>query len=150
MSSPDALAALRNAVRSKAKITYTGDAGSTTSLASATHIILSPSLSLPKSSPTRLRKPGTTSADPTSQPQDFYTLHAVYLAWFLRDAHGAEYLKQTREHGLAVGFISITDRKSVVDWLEGKVNELDNIAPATGSHSRATTSDTSAHISRCT
>jgi hypothetical protein len=81
------------------------------------------------------------------KPQDFYTLHAVYLAWFLRDAHGAEYLKQTREHGLAVGFISITDRKSVVDWLEGKVNDLDNIAPPMGSPSRATTTDSSAHIS---
>ena len=41
-------------------------------------------------------------------------------------------MKQTRENGLPVGFISITDRKSVVDWLEGKVNDLESIVPAIG------------------
>ncbi|KAI0810833.1 RNA polymerase II accessory factor [Irpex lacteus] len=130
MSTPDALLALRNAIRSKTRITYTKGSEPTTSLATATDIVLSPTLTLPKSSPTRLRKPGTTSTDPSANPQDFYTLHAVYLAWCLRDAHGAEYLKQTRENGLPVGFISITDRKSIVDWLEGRVADLESIAPA--------------------
>lgn len=132
MSTPDALLALRNAIRSKTRITYTKGSEPTTSLATATDIVLSPTLTLPKSSPTRLRKPGTTSTDPSANPQDFYTLHAVYLAWCLRDAHGAEYLKQTRENGLPVGFISITDRKSIVDWLEGRVADLESIAPASG------------------
>jgi hypothetical protein len=53
----------------------------------------------------------------------------VYLAWLLRDASGAEYMKQARENGLAVGFVSITERKSVVDWLEGRVNDLPSIVP---------------------
>ena len=128
----DALLALRNSIRSKARITYNKGSEPTTSLATATHIVLSPTQTLPKSSSTRLRKPGTTSTDPSTHPQGFYTLHAVYLAWLLRDAHGAEYLKQTRENGLPVGFISITDRKSVVDWLEGKVNDLESIVPAIG------------------
>ncbi|KAI0344972.1 CDC73-domain-containing protein [Trametopsis cervina] len=129
MSTPDVLLALRNAIRSKSKITYTKDTEPTPSLATATHIVLSPSVTLSKSEPTRLRRPGTSSTDPSAQPQDFYALQAVYLAWHLRDAHGAEYLKQMRENGLPVGFISITDRKSIVDWLEGKVNKLDSIAP---------------------
>ena len=29
-------------------------------------------------------------------------------------------MKQAREQGLAVGFVSVTERKRVVDWLEGK------------------------------
>lgn len=129
MSTHDALLALKNAVKSKATITYLNGSEPSTSLATATHIVLGPSESLLKTAPTRLRKPGTSSADPALHPQDFYTLHAVYLAWLLRDAHGAEYLKQMRENGLPVGFISITDRKNVVDWLEGKVSDLENIAP---------------------
>ena len=51
------------------------------------------------------------------------------MAWLLRDAPGAEYMKQAREHGLAVGFVSVTERKHVVDWLEGKVQDSDRIAP---------------------
>ena len=35
-------------------------------------------------------------------------------------------MKQAREHGLAVGFVSVTERKHVVDWL---VQESDRIAP---------------------
>ena len=49
--------------------------------------------------------------------------------WPLRDAPGAEYMKQEREHGLTVGFVSLTERKHIVDWLEGKVQESDRIAP---------------------
>jgi len=37
----------------------------------------------------------------------------------LRDAPGAEYyVKQVREHGPGVGFVSVTERKHVMDWLE--------------------------------
>lgn len=125
----DALLALRQAVKSRSQITYSNASGPTDSLASATHIALSPSLSLPKSTPTRLRKPGASSTDPSSNPQDFFSLDAVYLAWLLRDASGAEYVKQTRENGLAVGFVSVTERKSLVDWLEGRTSDLSNIVP---------------------
>ena len=128
MSSTDALFALRQAIKSNARITFSKGGSETQSLAEATHIQL-PNLSLPKSSPTRLRKPSATSKDPAANPQDFFTLDAVYLAWRLRDASGPEYLKQTRENGLGVGFVSITERKGVVDWLEGKVNDLERIAP---------------------
>ena len=36
-------------------------------------------------------------------------------------------MKQAREHGLAVGFVSVAERKHVVDWLEGRVQESDHI-----------------------
>ena len=34
-----------------------------------------------------------------------------------------------REHGLAVGFVSVAERKHVVDWLERRVQESDQIVP---------------------
>jgi len=41
-------------------------------------------------------------------------------------------MKQAREHGLAVGFVSVTERKSVVDWLEGKISDHERITPLSG------------------
>lgn len=38
-------------------------------------------------------------------------------------------MKQARENGLAVGFVSVTERKSIVDWLEGKIVHHDRIVP---------------------
>ncbi|KAJ7189848.1 hypothetical protein GGX14DRAFT_607685 [Mycena pura] len=65
---------------------------------------------LPKSAPTRYRKPGVATA---TGPDDFFSVEAVYLAWLLQSAPGAEYMKQARENGLAVGFVSVTERKNV-------------------------------------
>ncbi|KII89442.1 hypothetical protein PLICRDRAFT_109795 [Plicaturopsis crispa FD-325 SS-3] len=119
---PDSLLALRNAIKSSSPITYaSSDASPTASLASATHLVLSPTVSFPKSSPTRYLKPGSTT--------EFFTLDAIYLAWLLRDAPGAEYMKQARENGLALGFVSVTERKSVVEWLEGRATENERIIP---------------------
>jgi parafibromin len=36
-------------------------------------------------------------------------------------------MKQARESGLAVGFVSVTERKNVVDWLEGKIPDHERI-----------------------
>ena len=128
-TSPDALLSLRQAIKTKNPITYASDDSPCSSLLNATRIVFSPALSIPKSTSTRLRKPGITTA---SGAQDFYTLEAVYLAWLLRDAPGAEYMKQARENGLVVGFVSVTERKTVVDWLEGKITEYERIVPLTG------------------
>lgn len=130
--SADPLLSLRQAIKLRSTITYRNGPESTGLLASATHIVLSSSVSLPKSAPTRLRKPGTTSSDPSTSPQDFFSVAAVYLAWLLRDASGADYMKQARENGLAVGFVSVTERKNVVDWLEERRSDLENIAPLAG------------------
>ncbi|EDR11132.1 RNA polymerase II-associated protein [Laccaria bicolor S238N-H82] len=120
-STSDALLILRQAVKSKEPISFSNKDGPCTSLLNATHLVIS-GTSLPKSSPTRYRKPG-------AAPSDFYSIEAIYLAWLLRDAPGAEYMKQAREHGLAVGFVSVTERKSVVDWLEDKISGHERIAP---------------------
>lgn len=128
-STADPLNSLKQAIRSKAKITYKNDSGSCSTLSSATHLVFSPSLSLPKSTPTRLRKATASSTDPQAHPSDFFPLDAVYLAWLLKDASGAEYMKQARENGLLAGFVSVTERKGVVDWLENRTAHHDRIVP---------------------
>ncbi|KAJ3569996.1 hypothetical protein NP233_g4689 [Leucocoprinus birnbaumii] len=125
MSSPDVLNALRQAIKSKNPITFSNAQGPCSSLSAATHIDL-PSGSILKSAATRYGKAGS---DGTS-PQDCYTAEALYLAWSLRDAAVAEYMKQTRENGLTAGYVSITERKTVVDWLEGRIPDHDRIGPA--------------------
>ncbi|KAH7924653.1 hypothetical protein BV22DRAFT_1012842, partial [Leucogyrophana mollusca] len=64
-----------------------------------------------------------------SSPAECYSLEAVYLAWLLRDAQGAEYVKQARELGLAVGFVSAIERKTVVEWLEGRALDQTQDSP---------------------
>ncbi|RDB19338.1 Cell division control protein 73 [Hypsizygus marmoreus] len=120
-STPDALESLQQAIKSRYPITYSNSTGPCSSLLNATHLNVSPSISLPKSSPTRFRT--------ASGPSDFFSVEAIYLAWLLRDAPGAEYMKQARENGLAVGFVGVTERKSVVDWLEGRISDHERIAP---------------------
>ena len=119
----DPLLALRQSIKSKSKITYTTASGTPCpTLLASTSLIIN-AHPFPKGTRTRFRR-GAGGAT-----ADFYTLDAVYVAWLLRDAPGAEYMKQAREHGLAVGFVSVTERKHVVDWLEGKMQESDRIAP---------------------
>jgi len=38
-------------------------------------------------------------------------------------------MKQLRERGLSAGFVSVTERKHVTDWLEGKISDNESIAP---------------------
>ena len=124
----DALLALRNAIKSQSVISYTTNGESTPSLATATHIVLS-SQSLSKSTPTRFRKPGISGSDPASSPEDFFTLDAIYVTWLLKDASVTEYMKQARDNGLTGGLVNVTERKSVVDWLEGRVANHPSVVP---------------------
>ncbi|KAM5542048.1 hypothetical protein V8D89_004358 [Ganoderma adspersum] len=126
-SSTDAILALKQALkgtRGRPAITYKKGSTNVYSFADATHLVLSPATTLPKTAPTRLRKMGATSTDPQANPQDFFSLGAVYLAWLFRDAPGAEYMKHARENGFAVGFVSVTERKGVVEWLMDKTQTL--------------------------
>ncbi|KAH9967788.1 RNA polymerase II accessory factor [Lactifluus volemus] len=134
MRAMDPLDALRAAVSAKYDITTVNASGALAgSLRTATHLRLSATTTLPKNAPTRLRKAGSSATDPTSHPDGFFMLEAVYLAWLLRDTPGGEYMKQAREHGLpAGGFVSLTERKSIVDWLKRTVNNLGNIIPLLG------------------
>ena len=134
MITTDPLDALRAAISSKYDITPVTSTGSSAgSLSSATHVRLSSSTTLPKSAATRLRKAGSSATDPIAQPDGFFMLEAVYLAWLLRDTPGGEYMRQAREHGLpAGGFVSLTERKSIVDWLRRAIPALDSIVPLSG------------------
>ncbi|KAI0713730.1 RNA pol II accessory factor, Cdc73 family-domain-containing protein [Earliella scabrosa] len=124
---PDPLLALRQALRSKRPLAYRKGAATVSTFSEATHLAFSSSHVLPKSTPTRIRKPGASSTDPQDSPQDFISLGAVYLAWLLRDAPSAEYMKQVRENGLASGFISVTERKGLVDWLHNRTQTLSGL-----------------------
>lgn len=121
----DPLLALRSAIKSRASVTYADDAGPCATLAAATLLVLNDH-PFPKSTPTRYRKAGAPTE--TKVRSDFYTLDAVYTAWLFRDAVGADYMKQAREHGVTV-FVSVTERKHVVEWLEGGAEHSDRITP---------------------
>jgi len=134
MSAMDPLDALRAAISAKYEIKPVNTSGApAVSLRAATHLRLSAAVTLPKNAPTRLRRVGSSATDPVSEPDGFFMLEAVYLAWSLRDASGGEYMKQAREHGLpAGGFVGLTERKSIVDWLKRVVAVLDSIVPLSG------------------
>lgn len=127
MASLDSLAALRQTIKTHDPITFLNDSNPCAKITVATHIKLGDAI-ISKSTPTRFRKPGTDSTDWNAQPDDFYTTEAVVLAWLLKELPVAEYMKQAREAGLAVGFVSVTERKGVVDWLEGKITTHERIA----------------------
>jgi parafibromin len=134
-SSTDPLVALRTTLKSQTPISFTKDGEPTPSLNGATHIVLG-SQSFPRNAPTRLRKPDAAAAssalDPAAEPGAFFGLDAVYLAWLGREASGAEYVKEARDNGLSVGFVSVTERKTVADWLEGRSDELKGLVPLAG------------------
>lgn len=134
MSTTDPLDALRAAISAKYEINpVTASGAPAGTLRAATHLRLSASTTVPKSAPTRLRKAGSSATDPSAQPDGFFMLEAVYLAWSLRDTPGGEYMRQAREHGLpAGGFVSLTERKSIVDWLRRAISTLDSIVPLSG------------------
>ncbi|KAF7314495.1 CDC73-C domain-containing protein [Mycena kentingensis (nom. inval.)] len=119
----DALITLRQAIKAKETITFAKEGQPSETLLDATHIVLSSTCTLPKSTPTRYRRPAS---------EEFFTLDALYLAWQLQNASGADYMKQARESGLAVGFVGVTERKNVVDWLEGRTTENERIVPLAG------------------
>ena len=130
----DPLETFRAAVSAKYDIKPVNASGaSTSSLRSATHLRLSTAATFPKNTPTRLRKVGSSATDPASEPDGFFMLEAVYLAWLSRDTPGGEYMKQAREHGFpAGGFVGLTERKGIVDWLKRAVTVLDSIVPLSG------------------
>jgi parafibromin len=130
----DPLETFRTAVSAKYDIKPVNASGApASSLRSATHLRLSTAATFPKITPTRLRKVGSSATDPASEPDGFFMLEAVYLAWSLRDTPGGEYMKQAREHGFpAGGFVGLTERKGIVDWLKRAVTVLDSIVPLSG------------------
>lgn len=132
----DPLLSLRSAVQSKSDIRFLTKSKPSDTLASATHIVLESGKEFTKNAPTRFRIqkviPGVPTKDPETNPSEYYSLEALYLAWRLRASSVGDYMRQVRENGVTVGFVSVTDRKGVVDWLEGKIKNHDNIVPSIG------------------
>jgi parafibromin len=139
MTEPDPLIALRQAIASRKPVTFlTGEQKPTTSFSDAAFLVLpqpsgAPVVNLSKSIPTRFRKPGQSQTDPTAHPADFYHLDAVYLAWSLREAATAEYMKSVRESGIGVSnMVAITEKQGIVEWLENKMDNHPNIVGLKG------------------
>ncbi|TFK25744.1 RNA polymerase II accessory factor [Coprinopsis marcescibilis] len=130
MSIDDPLSALQQAIKSSTPITYSTSPSpqdTCSSLLLASHIVFGSS-TFPKTALTRYRKPGSNAN--TVNGADVYSLEALYVAWLLQDANAADYMKQTREHGLAAsGFVSVTERKKVVEWLKGTGGDESRIIP---------------------
>lgn len=133
MVATDPLLALRSAIKAKFDVKYTSGSGElVSSLQAAANLHLSPTLTLPKATATRFRKPSATALDPNAAPNDFVTLESLLVAWLARDASVAEYMRQVREAGIGA-FVSITERKGVVEWLESDVvTDHERIVPLAG------------------
>ncbi|KAF8259261.1 hypothetical protein EI94DRAFT_1813621 [Lactarius quietus] len=108
-------------------------------LRSATQLRLSSATTLSKSAPTRLRKAWSSTTDPSAQADGFFIFKAVYLTWSLRDTPGGEYMRQALEHGLpAGGFVSLTERKSIVGWLRRSIRSR-QVVPLSVNHATGLT-----------
>ncbi|KAJ3998499.1 RNA polymerase II accessory factor cdc73 family protein [Lentinula boryana] len=121
-STPDALLAFRRAIQShKQAVLLSSPLTSTPveSLSQATHIHIPPSDVFPKSTPTRWRKGFSSTSTSNITLNDLYTLEAIYFAYQWKSLPAQNYTKQAREDGLGIGMVSVTERKMVVDWLEG-------------------------------
>jgi parafibromin len=118
----DPLLLLRETLSSDAGITLlsiTDDLTTeVTSLSLATHISFPPSsfsstpVILPKDTPTRYLSDNLPTSTLT------FDLQSLVFAYLKRDAAVVEYMTGVREIGM--GFVSIIERKVVVDWLIGK------------------------------
>lgn len=122
----DVLNALRDAISRNQPITFLDGSTPSTSLTpGTTHIVLSPTLTVPRNTPTRFRRSATSTAtDPEANPKDFVSLEALLLVWTLRSSAAGDYVRQARA---VPGYVAVTDRKGIVEWLEGKRAEHENI-----------------------
>lgn len=127
----DILNALRDATSSNRPITFLEGSTPAASIGSATtHIVLSPDVTAPRSAPTRFRRSASSTAtDPQAAPGDFVSLEALLLVWSLKAASASDYMRQARA---VPGYIAVTERRAIVEWLEGRRSEHDNIVPVGG------------------
>lgn len=127
----DILDALRDATSNNRPITFLEGTTPASSLGpSTTHIVLSPNVTVPRAAPTRFRRSASSTAtDPQASPGDFVSLEALLLVWSLKAASAGDYMRQARA---VPGYVAVTERRAIVEWLEGKRAEHDNIVPIGG------------------
>ena len=64
-------------------------------------------------------------------------LEAVFLAWHLRDAATGEYMRAVKEAGVPLAsMVAITEKSSVIEWLEGRMLDHPNILALQGEKNR--------------
>ncbi|KAJ4485843.1 RNA polymerase II accessory factor cdc73 family protein [Lentinula aciculospora] len=150
-STLDALLAFRQAIQTNIQTVLLSSPSTSTpveSLSQATHIHIPPSKIFSKSTPTRWRKGSSSTSTSSIVLNDLYTLEAIYLAYQLKSLPAPNYTKQAREDGLGIGMVSVTERKLVVDWLEGgsesneRLVELEKLTAALNAESSASGSTT--------
>ncbi|KAG9073694.1 accessory factor associated with RNA polymerase II, partial [Ceratobasidium sp. 370] len=127
----DVLNALRDATTSGRPITFLdGNVPSNSLTPATTHIVLSPTVTVPRNKPTRFRRSASSTAtDPDANPGEFVSIEALLLLWTLKSASAGDYMRQARA---VPGYVAITERKGIVEWLEGKRAEHGNIVPIGG------------------
>lgn len=121
MTTTDPLLLLRSALSSSSKINLLDSTGTEVfTLALSTSLSFppySPSTTFPKTTPTRY----LTGAVAHGAARPSYDLQTLLHAYLQRDAPVQEYMRQSREGG--VPFVSVTDRRYVVEYLGGKGTE---------------------------
>lgn len=131
MSSVDPLLALQDAIKRNEAITYLKDGAPVQSLKAASHVKLGSTTVMPKSTPTRWRRPTSdkeaVAMDPSADPSKFFALDAIALTWNTRTEPAAVYMRQATTE--VVIYVQLTDRRPVLDWLEGKIQNHDRLAP---------------------
>ncbi|KAG9010221.1 accessory factor associated with RNA polymerase II [Tulasnella sp. 427] len=131
MNSTDPLVALQDAIKRNETISYLKDGAPAQSLKAATHVKLGSQAVLLKSTPTRWRRPANDkeapAMDPSTDPAKFFALDAIALIWNTRSDPAAVYMRQATTE--VVIYVQLTDRRPVLDWLEGKIQNHDRLAP---------------------
>ncbi|KAG8967273.1 accessory factor associated with RNA polymerase II [Tulasnella sp. 425] len=131
MSSADPLLALQDAIKRNEAITYLKDGAPVQSLKAATHVKLGSAAVMPKTTPTRWRRPTSDkealAMDPSADPSKFFALDSIALTWNTRTEPAAVYMRQATTE--VVIYVQLTDRRPVLDWLEGKIQNHDRLAP---------------------
>lgn len=110
----DPLDLLRASISENRPAVLLGDGG-----APADSITAATSLSFPQGSgdAITIAKDAATRYARTDAREDFYNVGQLWLAWTEREAGVRDYLQKGQAAG--VGYVAITDRRGVVDFLQG-------------------------------
>lgn len=66
--------------------------------------------------------------DPSLEPHRFFSFDAILIVWTTRTDNAATYMRQATTE-VQEAYVSLTERRNVLDWLEGKIPDPEKIAP---------------------
>lgn len=113
----DPLDLLRKSISDNLPAVLIGDGGAPADSITAATSLSFPQASgeavtIPKDAPTRYAR--------SDAREDFYNVGQLWLAWTEREAGVRDYLQKGQAAG--VGYVAITDRRGVVDFLQGSTD----------------------------